>query len=909
MAYGGRISFEGDVAPGEKVLHAAMSLASAHAERMRTMKMDNASRTYDLGDGSYCVVTKLQFREALHIVTAYSPAAAEYVSPLFELELVGTVGIADYVSGVAMSSLLEKVPLAYKDETDIDPSTRLPKEKTDNVDAVHAFTATQRTLQRFSLDVARAKLGVPEASSLAPLRPPTDRQYAQTDFLKPTKFSGRMRRVVQLLLGIGFMRKETAERKWLRAHPTKSGLDPDKQTTYPVEDPPKADKGVVSGFSLPGVLQKKRPSECPKFPVMYDWRFERTHGILKPTEGRAFYVAQVARTGVHIMKLHMDPVSLTKEGRERYLEVLPELGAFFEEFNGFPMPIQFPTNLDIEEAEKAGEVVECLDRAAMQPFYDNFAYSSEHGWCFNDRGDEAHNTAYSYAPEGYQHGHHYSVVFSVTTNPQEYLDSPGSSRFVALARSRKEKWFYVNKARRLSEEQVASLQRTAAGSGGLTAAWEEFKDLTVAPSFVATAKLSLVSKGNLFSRGRLVPPDCSFSGQPQIKFPEPLMGGLLSFEFEPGVKAYSGAVPECDTTMFVMFDKDELKTVKFYSTNRPPVPPEPPPVLEGCDEILGAYSWETGSGTPVIAGNFYATDIDWRTTLYPSVTKERRQVAKAGTYTRAAVTQFFGRCIQVSGFQRIVTKTETEISSGNSLGVSVAMPQNERCGYYMMKTTRAANGVISAKSTEFSSIYGGQTDYYSLYNFVWHWAGAPCGDTMCIAKKGSSEVVETCVEVTPETLDYAVCPAAYYAGTVVSVTGNTGTPPAILGSAQLNGGSGVPPADSSHTDSTVARVEAEVHMVLAGFGATKVRETAAEGADPGGIGGKVDFFSLDISSWWLKASPNCDGNMATLNVSGSCLGAEVVNYEDDIQGDTKSLGGPESMEAHTSATYVGVIET
>jgi hypothetical protein len=216
--------------------------------------------------------------------------------------------------------------------------------------------------------------------------------------------------------------------------------------------------------------------------------------------------------------------------------------------------------------------------------------------------------------------------------------------------------------------------------------------------------------------------------------------------------------------------------------------------------------------------------------------------------------------------------------------------------------------VRKTKGTSFSSIYGGTTDYYNLYNFVFHWVGPGCGDTKCIAKKSRSETSESCAEVTPATLAYAVCPEAVYAGTKISVTGNTGNPPAILGSAQISGG-GTAPADSEFSDTTSAEVTCEVKMVLAGYGTTTVRTDRAEGADPAGAGGKVDFYSLNISSWWLKASPNCDGSIATMLMSGSCLGSEVVNYEDDIQGNTKSLGGPDSMKSHTNATYVGVIET
>ena len=51
--------------------------------------------------------------------------------------------------------------------------------------------------------------------------------------------------------------------------------------------------------------------------------------------------------------------------------------------------------------------------------------------------------------------------------------------------------------------------------------------------------------------------------QPQIKFPEPIMGACLSFNFAP-LQHGRQEDPKCDTTMFAYYDGDTLKTVKYF---------------------------------------------------------------------------------------------------------------------------------------------------------------------------------------------------------------------------------------------------------------------------------------------------------------------------------------------------------
>jgi hypothetical protein len=63
-----------------------------------------------------------------------------------------------------------------------------------------------------------------------------------------------------------------------------------------------------------------------------------------------------------------------------------------------------------------------------------------------------------------------------------------------------------------------------------------------------------------------------------------------------------------------------------------------------------------------------------------------------------------------------------------------------------------------------------------------------------------------------------------------------------------------------------------------------------------------------MSSWWWKASPDEDGNIANIQAVNSCLGEHVTNLMDDFDGNVVHLSVLEYMFGNWNCCYTGVIE-
>lgn len=92
--------------------------------------------------------------------------------------------------------------------------------------------------------------------------------------------------------------------------------------------------------------------------------------------------------------------------------------------------------------------------------------------------------------------------------------------------------------------------------------------------------------------------------QPQIKFPEPFMGGCISHIFA----SHKSAKAKCDTIMHAYFVGDDLKVAKYFYDDS-----EAPPGKESdFEECMTVGNWtETVNATPKkLMGHFYTSDFD-----------------------------------------------------------------------------------------------------------------------------------------------------------------------------------------------------------------------------------------------------------------------------------------------------------
>jgi hypothetical protein len=151
---------------------------------------------------------------------------------------------------------------------------------------------------------------------------------------------------------------------------------------------------------------------------------------------------------------------------------------------------------------------------------------------------------------------------------------------------------------------------------------------------------------------------------------------------------------------------------------------------------------------------------------------------------------------------------------------------------------------------------------------------------------------------------YMVCPEAVYAGTKITIAASWGN--SVIGSAAW------PHIDVPSPWSTNIRTHEPKHSFEtyfindSGHGPMLVRKQTVSGKDQDGH--DVDIYSLNLSQWWWRASPDDNGSVCHIFVTHSCLGSNIMNYQEDIEGNVKHLGGPAYMEGSQFTCYTGVID-
>lgn len=415
--------------------------------------------------------------------------------------------------------------------------------------------------------------------------------YTQYQRLRSSMYSGKMKQVVQVAMGLGRIGKPKMR------HP--NIVEPDSE--------------YIKYVGRNGVR------------IPYDYKFNRTHGITTAADGRLWLVEISITRGVLATPLPIFPTSDTENFKLRaedrddaaMVRAVEDLGCL-------PTGEGFPADLDGAIAD--GTVLRLLSAADLEPFYDCSAYSSALGWAFNRRGTEAHNTAYYFS------------------------DSDGIQRGV---------WYQIN------------LQIGATN--------EDWRPGT--PLASASANIRLQAEGHIYcpplrktSRGRYVP----------IKFYEPLLPGLLSHDGAPEYGSPTAAGPRCDTVMFVAFNDDELKVVKFFRNPRREL-------FNDTDdsripgECMYAGSWDitVSSGYRSIPPMMYSNDFDDRRVLQDLTVHTHIESHDLGYDPPRFADFIINPQVSRAWRERVFRRTtEIERKDGDSVGSVVAIPQYSREAYY-----------------------------------------------------------------------------------------------------------------------------------------------------------------------------------------------------------------------------------
>lgn len=578
------LSIEGDYQAGIRHLGAAYKAIDQLQRRLAAGGIQSGGDWQSLGDGAW-----LYARVAMGVNAVRIVVGSEITRLAAELE---SKGPPDFVSGVVVGGTITEV----EQEDD-----RLPPVDT----LIRQFWPTLPTQRKFGLqpglqDSTRLAVDpdVRVAAVIADFNMMTGEQsvrYSQHGSIRPTMYSGVMKKVVQLLMGYG-----------------KQETNLYKETIWRFDDPVVEKIGAYGrGRTESSITSASKASVQIESRVRYDFRAYRTHGVIFDVLRRPWLVEVSANYGVLCMPLELHPDSVTANFRvmlERRNDA--EALAVLDLLGGFPTGKTFPDgSRAMKAAISSGQVVQMLGREQMQEYYNLTPYSSALGWAFNEMGTEAHNTGYGHGEDHWQFGAHYALALSVGSEIK--LEAPASAGRLkahiggvlderATAGDKEAFRYELEKIDRLSESDVSGLL-----SQPPEAAYKMLAEMTARSIVNAAASLSMVSKGALVNGDTRSP--C------QAKFWEPLIdNAIISHDFSPDVEHPSSKAPErCDTTILVFFAGNGMKTVKWFADSRRKSINEVESDEEAC-MYVGSWTRTQRTGTIGPGPGYYTSDFDFR---------------------------------------------------------------------------------------------------------------------------------------------------------------------------------------------------------------------------------------------------------------------------------------------------------
>ncbi|WP_099597064.1 hypothetical protein [Stenotrophomonas maltophilia] len=415
MRYGpARVVYSGDKERAQAFLPKGLQLLRNAQERQRLGGL-NVLRDYQvLDDDSYCYVILGGGMAAVHIVAGYAPSVGE-------VEVERNV-IPDFVSGVIRNGYIESASRWEGDSrrvlSQFHPTLRCAETYSLWGKKVQVPSYGYQEFERLAVEPLQ---GFPELRNPATSGQAAERVYSQYTLLRPTMYSGAMRGLVQALMGFGRQR---------RLPPAKDGQSRGREISlYEKIRSGPAQTDVDGGTPPSSRSTSTYLTEVANegLQVRYDWKFYRTHGLTRAADGRWWLVEISGSAGVIAMPLPLHDATLSSTFRE-LLEQRGDVDALhlIEQFGGFPTGEPFPKAGSLESWIRAGRVVRLAARADLAEFYRHSPYSSDMGWAFNLRGDEAHNTAWRFGDDDLQRGVHYAISLQIgAVRPvKETADSP-----------------------------------------------------------------------------------------------------------------------------------------------------------------------------------------------------------------------------------------------------------------------------------------------------------------------------------------------------------------------------------------------------------------------------------------------------------------------------------------------------
>lgn len=626
---------EGDIERAQTYIPRAKQVLRGLLGRLKIGGLDVGMDHWVLADDAYCyAIVAGSVRKAVIVV-------GDVVAPGGLVEQGIIPQVPDFVSGVVLGGTI------YKDEET-------------NQAKIAAFWPTERTeeLHGLSGQAPSARLAVkPFQAFEQELGPPVESnsKFSQYLKLKPTMYSGMMRKVVQFLMGFG------------------------KQISRSIYD--KAEPRI----RLPAGEEEAEPTKYQKdvraegVQIRFDWRWFRTHGIVVASDDRLWLVEIGSTRGVIARPLPEHNITRDPKFREK-LEGLDDQAGIdaLDLFGAWPTGEAFP-GAAMDSWIRAGLVIQLAAKEDMDLFYQSAPYSSVLGWAFNERGSEAHNTCVTIQND-VQYSSHFGMNLSIGSLAEADPPPNGAAslkeRFADLAHKQGYEDRFpaiMAKIDRLTQSQCDTFRHQSGPADWL---FDDLDALVLEPICTGSANLYLVSKSPIYYPGTY---------QRMIKFPHPELGYLVSHDMR--LTGPLGEVPgRCDATMHVFFAGNELKYVKYYRDTRPRSTVENTNDFEDC-MYVGTWTSHEESEARHIPDMMYTSDFDDRAEIPTSTTTDT--VIKG---TLIGYTHVFYNDNPFNLTQAFLYRTRTfrrdaniVVVTGHSLTAAVTVPFNDRCAYYYTK--------------------------------------------------------------------------------------------------------------------------------------------------------------------------------------------------------------------------------
>lgn len=401
------------------------------------------------------------------------------------------------------------------------------------------------------------------------------------------------------------------------------------------------------------------------------------------------------------------------------------------------------------------------------------------------------------------------------------------------------------------------------------------------PVAAGSAALVKQSSGHLWGTGRLT----RFL---PFKPHEPLLPGLLSHD------ASGGGPVLCDTTVFVCFDGDDLKTVKFYyNAEEEPYNTVDDPRYPGECIVAGSWTVTTTSGIRGYPRMMYTNDFDDRRILQE--TKATITIVSEDLGYNPPVFSDFVENLDfctVVRFRMFRNRTDTITESGDFVSSVVAIPAFSRSAYYYAK-----GDYMGGKTHMWTEGYPMIRDPnmgYGHRNFL---------------NGGIYPAPEECRS------DVATCGRTHTDRRVFCLSYEPVIPDVSFGDG---------PGDSCWTfaDNGVWLELCEPIEPLCVGTAPDRRPSAGNTSEEGSGTAKLFLVSPGYGgpltlplSWtefgvWMLPSPNPDtGDVQSIQSSYSALGAESIVYDTNLRGRGTQLAigvVPSTIGASDNPTFIGV---